>query len=67
MKNTIHKHSDSFKTEVVLEVLKVLNTLAEFALEYQLSPAQISTWKAEFLTNSYKTRVCVPVSHYRCA
>jgi transposase-like protein len=46
MKNTRRKHSDAFKTEVVLEALKERKTLAELALEYQLSPAQISTWKA---------------------
>jgi putative transposase len=55
MKNTRRKHSDSFKTEVVLEALKELKTLAELALEYQLSPAQISTWKAEFLSNAHLT------------
>jgi len=38
MKNTRRKHSDSFKTEVVLEALKERKTLAELALEYQLSP-----------------------------
>ena len=55
MKNTRRKHSDSFKTEVVLEALKERKTLAELALEYQLSPAQISTWKAEFLSNAHLT------------
>ncbi len=42
MKNTRRKHSDSFKTEVVLEALKERKTLAEFALEYRLSPEQNS-------------------------
>jgi hypothetical protein len=31
MKNTRRKHSDSFKTEVVLEALKERKTLAELA------------------------------------
>jgi transposase len=52
MKNTRRKHSDSFKTEVVLEALKERKTLSELALEYQLSPAQISSWKSEFLLNA---------------
>jgi transposase len=52
MKNTRRKHSDSFKTEVVLEALKVRKTLAELAQEYQLSPAQIHSWKAAFLSNA---------------
>ena len=53
MKNTRRKHSDSFKAEVVMEALKERKTLAELAQEYQLSPAQISTWKAEFLSNTH--------------
>ena len=44
---------DSFKTEVVLEALKERKTLAELAQEYQLLPAQISSWKAEFLSNAH--------------
>jgi transposase len=50
MKNTRLKHTDSFKAEVMMETLKERNTLAELAQEYQLSPAQIITWKAELLT-----------------
>lgn len=52
MKNMRRKHSDAFKTEVVLEALKERKTLSELALEYQLSPAQISSWKSEFLSNA---------------
>jgi transposase-like protein len=46
VKNTGRKHTDSFKAEVVTGALKERKTLAELAQEYQLSPAQISTWKA---------------------
>jgi transposase len=53
MKNTRRKHSDAFKTEVVLEAIKERKTLAELAQEYQLTPSQISTWKAEFLAGAY--------------
>ena len=52
MKNRRRKHCDAFKTEVVLEALKERKTLSELALEYQLSPAQISSWKSEFLSNA---------------
>ena len=52
MKNTRRKHSAAFKTEVVLEAIKEQKTLSELAQEYQLTPAQISTWKAEFLANA---------------
>ena len=55
MKNTRRKHSDSFKTEVVLEALKERKTLAELAQEYQLLPALISSRKAEFLANAHLT------------
>ena len=52
MKNTRRKHSDAFKTEVVLEAIKERKTLSELAQEYQLSPAQIRSWKTEFLSNA---------------
>jgi transposase-like protein len=52
MKNTRPKHSDAFKTEVALEAIRERKTLSELAQEYQLAPAQISTWKAEFLSNA---------------
>ena len=52
MKNTRRKHSDAFKTEVALEAIRERKTLSELAQEYQLAPAQISTWKAEFLSNA---------------
>jgi transposase len=51
LKNTRRKHSAAFKTEVVLEAIKEQKTLSKLAQEYQLTPAQISTWKAEFLAN----------------
>lgn len=52
MKNKRRKHSDAFKTEVALEAIRERKTLSELAQEYQLAPAQISTWKAEFLSNA---------------
>ena len=35
----------AFKTKVALEALKERKTLAEFASEFDVTPAQISTWK----------------------
>ena len=52
MKNTRSKHSAAFKTKVVLEVIKEQKTLSELAQEYQLTPAQISSWMAELLANA---------------
>jgi transposase-like protein len=62
MKNTRRKHSDSFKTEVVLEALKERKTLAELAQEYQLLPAQISSWKAEFQSITLDQCQCLAFS-----
>ena len=41
-----------FKTKVVLEALKEVNTLAEIAKKYKLYPQQIATWKKEFLSGA---------------
>jgi len=52
MKNTRPKHSDVFKIEVALGAPRERKTLSELAQEYRLAPAQISTWKVEFLSNT---------------
>ncbi len=41
-----------FKTQVVLDVLSGQRLPAEVCREYQLSPQQVSEWKAEFLANA---------------
>ncbi|WP_282774572.1 transposase [Phaeodactylibacter xiamenensis] len=41
-----------FKTKVVLEALKEVNTLAEIAKKHKLYPQQIATWKKEFLSGA---------------
>jgi transposase len=41
-----------FKTEVVLDVLSGQRLTADVCREYQLSPQQVSEWKAEFLANA---------------
>ncbi len=46
------KFTSKFKTKIVLEALKERQSLSELAQKYGLSPAQISSWKKEFLSNS---------------
>ena len=46
------KFTSKFKTKVVLEALKERQSLSELAQKYELSPAQLSNWKKEFLANS---------------
>ena len=41
-----------FKTQVVLDVLTGQRLPAELCREHQLSPQQVSEWKAEFLANA---------------
>lgn len=46
------KFTSKFKTKVVLEALKERQSLSDLAQKHELSPAQISNWKKEFLANS---------------
>ena len=46
------KFSAEFKAKVVLEALKEQKTIAELALQYDVHPTQIQTWKKHFLDNS---------------
>jgi len=46
------KFTPKFKTKVVLEALKERQSLSELAQKYELSAAQISKWKGDFLANS---------------
>ena len=45
------KFSKEFKTKVVLEALKERETLESLAKKYELSPQQISMWKAQAMEN----------------
>jgi transposase len=47
--NKRKKHSNEFKTKVVLEALKERLTLSELVGKYELHPNQISIWKKQFL------------------
>lgn len=39
------------KAEIVLEILREENTLAEIARKYEIAQPVISRWKADFLSN----------------
>jgi transposase-like protein len=51
-KSTSHKHTAEFKAKVVTEALSEQSTLSELSSKYELSQAQISRWKAEFVKNA---------------
>ena len=50
-KSTRRKHTAEFKAQVAIDALKEQSTLSELSTKYELSQAQISRWKAEFLKN----------------
>ena len=52
MKRTRRVFSPEFKTKVTLEALKERKTIAELAQQFTIAPAQIVTWKKEFLANA---------------
>jgi transposase-like protein len=41
------RHSAEFKAKVALEAVKGLETLQQLAKEFQVHPAQITTWKKQ--------------------
>lgn len=45
------KHTSKFKFKVVLEALSERFTIQELGRKYEIHPAQITTWKAQFLKN----------------
>lgn len=46
------KFSAEFKAKVAIEALKEQKTVAELALQYDIHPTQIQTWKKHFIENS---------------
>lgn len=46
---TRRKHTSKFK--VVLEALSERSTIQELGCKYEVHPAQITTWKSQFLKN----------------
>lgn len=51
-KSTGRKHTAEFKAKGAIEALKEHLTLSELSTKYELSQAQISHWKVEFLKNA---------------
>jgi len=52
MSRTRKNYNSSFKTKVVLEILKERETAAEIARKYRLHQNQISQWKKQFIENA---------------
>ena len=49
MNKTRRKHSSEFKTKVVLELLKGVETLSEISSKYGVHPTQVTKWRRSFL------------------
>ena len=52
MSRKMTKYTTSFKTKVVLEVLKGESTLNEIASKYNIIPKNIMNWKKIFMDNA---------------
>ena len=46
--------SPEFKTRIVVEILRELNTLSEIGARENISPKQLGNWKREFLDNAHR-------------
>jgi len=60
------RHSGAFKAKVALEAAKGDKTLAQLASEYQVAPAQISTWKRKMkqgLPQIFESKASQSIDH----
>ena len=48
---TRRKLTPEFKTKMVIEALREQSTLVDIAKKYEITQAQLSRWKKEFLAN----------------
>ena len=48
---TRRKLTTEFKTKMVIEALREQSTLEDIAKKYEITQAQLSRWKKEFLAN----------------
>ena len=53
MKDNRKRHSATFKSTVVLDVLRGDRTIAEIAQHYAIHPTQIGVWKKTFLAGAH--------------
>lgn len=51
-KTTRRKHTAEFKAKVAINALREQSTLSELSTKYEVSQAQISRWKSEFIKNA---------------
>ena len=49
MKNTRRKFTAKFKAQVAIEAIKERESMTDLAKRFEVHPAQITTWKREFL------------------
>ena len=49
MKNTRRKFTAKFKAQVAIEAIKQRESMTDLAKRFEVHPAQITTWKREFL------------------
>lgn len=52
MKKPRKSYPPSFKTKVVLEMLKEIKSISEISSEYRVHPTQLHRWRKEFLARA---------------
>jgi transposase-like protein len=52
MSNKRRQYSPEFKSKIALAALRGEKTAAELAVQHEIHPAQVNTWKRELLENA---------------